>query len=92
MDELPELPERAEPLIFSLVPWAFLVWGIVWGVSFLVPWLKIPLAVAVTIYWFMGLPAPLVPGHGHVVPPVGNFILTLLVIGAWAFSLWIIFR
>ena len=87
-----ELPESAGPLIFSMIPWAFLVWGIVWGASFLGQWTEIPLAVAVSIYWFMGLPAPLVPWPGYVVPLLGNFLFTLLGLGAWAVSLWIIFR
>lgn len=86
-----EFPEPAGPLIFSIIPWIFLVWGIVWGASLLGQWVKIPLAVAVSIYWFMGLPAPLVPWHGYVVPPLGNFLFTLLGLGAWAVSLWIIF-
>ena len=94
-----ERPEPVGPLIASLITCAVLVWGLVWAaswganwaVSFLGQWVKIPLAVAVSIYWFMGLPAPFVPWHGHVVPPLGNFIFTLLGLGAWAVSLWIIF-
>ena len=30
-NRMDELPEPAGPLILSMIPWAFLVWGIVWG-------------------------------------------------------------
>ena len=86
-----QMAEHAGPLIASMIPWVFLVWGVAWVASFFSLWIKIPIAVAVSFYFFMGLPAPLVPFHGHVVPPLGNFLFTLLGLGSWAVSLWIIF-
>ena len=86
-----DVPEPAGPLICSLITWALMVWGAVWILaSFLGAWAEIPLVAIVSIHWFAGLPSPFIPWHGPVVPPVGNFIFTCLVLGAWGVSLWII--
>ena len=84
--------EHAGLLIPSMITSTFIVWGVVWAVSFFGPsWVEMPLAIIVSIYWFMGLPAPLVPWHGYVIPPLGNFLMVLLILAFWAVSLWIVF-
>ena len=86
-----EHSERAEPLILSMIPCTLLVWVLAWAVSSFGLWIKLPVTVAVSFYFFLGLPAPFVPFHGHVVPPLGNFLFTLLGLVSWAGSLCIMF-
>ncbi len=86
-----EPSEPAGPLIVSMIPWILLVWGIAWVASLFGLWAKIPVAVGATAYFYFGLPAPFIPLHQHVTPPLGNFLFTLMGLGAWAVSLWILF-